>query len=677
MMMANNSQQPRFVIIPILCVLLLLSGCISTGSPQTVKNQEPSKPVTTEIKKTEPPPQTSSKTAQPTAEPGVGTKTPNATPPVIPPVSEPSKQTTTPQPEKPPAIAENPKKEDNNPPLTSKQPVAAQSSTTSSSETLPGSKTPSASVQPKSHPIDETAKLSNQELLDAAMEYFQASNDFWEQGDLDGALDALDKSYFFILKVVKNDDPEVAQQKEDLRITIAKRIAEVYASRFTVANGNHKAIPLIMNKHVEKALNSFKGPERNAFLAAYRLSGRYRPAIVKALEEAGLPTELSWLPLIESNFKIRAFSSARALGLWQFIASTGSKFGLKRDTWIDERMDPDKSTAAAIAYFQELHHIFGDWSTVLAAYNCGEYAVLRRIKTQRLNYLDNFWDLYEELPRETAFYVPKFMAVLQVINDPQGHGFTLPAVDNTIEVEDVTINKKMQLSDAAKHLGIDAELLKDLNPELRHGITPEKPYILKTPKGAGESLLAKLNEIPVYEPPVPPYFVYTVSRGDTISTIARRFRISMNALMEANDLSKKHYLRVGSHLRIPSGRYAPSIAKKTYTPPTSNALVRCVVQEGDSLWTIANRYNTTVDSIRSLNKLKDKNLKMGQEIVISPNHITGERSSNAKTYVVQEGETLYSIAKKHKMNLTEFLALNNLRPSSTIYPGQSVKIKAD
>jgi len=573
---------------------------------------------------------------------------------------------------------ENSKKEEVNPPPPNKQPPAVQPSIASSSETPSGSKPASASAKPKNQPIDETAKLSNQELLDAALEYFQASNDFWEQGDLDGALEALDKSYSFILKVTKSDDPGLAQQKEDLRITIAKRVTEVYASRFTVANGNHKAIPLVMNKHVEKALNSFKGPERNNFLAAYRLSGRYRPAIVKALEQAGLPTELSWLPLIESNFKIRAFSSARALGLWQFIASTGYKFGLKRDTWIDERMDPDKATAAAIAYLQELHNIFGDWSTVLAAYNCGEYAVLRRIKTQRLNYLDNFWDLYETLPRETAFYVPKFMAVLHIINDPQANGFTLPPVDDPIEVEDVAINRKMQLADAAKHIGLSADFLKDLNPELRHGITPEKPYTLKTPKGQGEALLAKLNEIPVYEPPVPPFFSYTVRRGDTLSTIARQFRISMNALMETNNLNRKHYLRAGSHLRIPSGRYAPATAKKTYTPSTSTALVRYVVKEGDSLWTIANRYNTTVDSIRSLNKLKDKSLKMGQEIVISPNHITGERSSNAKTYyVVQEGETLYAIAKKHQMNLADFLVLNDLKPSSTIYPGQTVKIKAD
>ena len=143
-----------------------------------------------------------------------------------------------------------------------------------------------ASEGPKQE-LTESETLSNQELLDSALDFCQASNDYWERGDLDNALDALDKAYSLILKVNMDDNPELLQQKEDLRITIAKRIMEVYASRFTVAPGIHKAIPLVMNDHVRKALASFTGREKGFFLNAYRRSGKYQPAIVKALEEAG------------------------------------------------------------------------------------------------------------------------------------------------------------------------------------------------------------------------------------------------------------------------------------------------------------------------------------------------------------------------------------------------------
>ncbi len=205
----------------------------------------------------------------------------------------------------------------------------------------------------------ESIKPSAQEMLDSALEFCQASSDFWEQGDLDNTIDALDQAYSLILKIDPSiSSPEILQQREDLRYTISKRIIEVYSSRFTVANGTYKEIPLIMNNHVEKALDILKGRERDFFLDAYKRSGIYRPAIVEALKKAGLPEELSWLPIIESGFKVRALSPARALGLWQFIVSTGYKFGLKRDQWVDERMDPEKSTQSAIAYLKELHRIF-------------------------------------------------------------------------------------------------------------------------------------------------------------------------------------------------------------------------------------------------------------------------------------------------------------------------------
>jgi len=545
-------------------------------------------------------------------------------------------------------------------------------------EVIDSMEPPASEIVPSSEKnIDNHASLNttynptDQELIDTALEYCQASNDFWEQGDLDNAIDALDKAYSITLNISGDNTAEVLQQKEDLRFTISKRIIEVYSSRFTVANGSHKEIPLDMNEHVKKAIDLFKGKEKKFFLAAYARSGRYRPAIVEALKEAGLPEELSWLPLIESGFKVRALSKARALGMWQFMASTGSKFGLKRDTWIDERMDPEKSTNAAVAYLTELHQIFGDWTTVLAAYNWGEGRVLKQIKNQKINYLDNFWDLYEKLPSETAFFVPKFLAVLHILNNPEEYGFTLPPLEEELKYEKVTINKQILIKTIAEGLDIDYNILRDLNPELRRELTPKTTYSLRVPKGKGEVLLAKLNEIPAWRPPVVTYVEHKVRSGESLSVIAERYRTSIRSIMKMNGLKNRNYLRVGWTLKIPTGKtYASSDMS------SSSYVTEYVVKKGDSLWKIANRYNTTVQALTSLNNLQSTTLQIGQVLTISPG-LTASKPVNTQEYTVKKGDSPYLIAKRNKMNLHEFLKLNNLTPQSTIFPGQIVKVVAE
>ncbi len=415
-------------------------------------------------------------------------------------------------------------------------------------------------AQPDKGPKEEgliSEGMTNQDLLDSALEYAQAASDYWDRGDIDSALDALDTAYFLILNVKTDDDPNLLQQKEDLRFTISKRIVEINASRFTVAAGDRNSIPLIMNDHVRREIESFKGPERDFFMAAYRRSGRYRPAMLRAFKEAGMPQELTWLPLIESGYKVRALSRARALGLWQFIASTGYRYGLKRDQWIDERMDPDKSTGAAIAYLKELHQMFGDWTTALAGYNCGEWAVMNRIKTQKINYLDNFWDLYVKLPQETAAYVPRLLAVLHIVNDPKAHGMALPPLDPEIQAEEVMINKQVQIKTLAGALNVDDDLLGEMNAELRLNMTPDSPYPLKVPEGKGQVLLAKVNDIPAYCPPAgvasaSGYIIHKVRKGETIASISRKYRTSPEVIRDFNDFKKNETLVVGSKIKVPA-----------------------------------------------------------------------------------------------------------------------------
>lgn len=518
--------------------------------------------------------------------------------------------------------------------------------------------------------LSADGEFLDQELIDSAMEFYQASTDFWEQGDLENAIGALDKAYFLILQLPPTADPDLIRQKEDLRITISRRIVEVHSSRFTVAGGNHNAIPLTMNDDVQRALDLFKGPQRNFFLDSYRRSGLYRPMIVEALNEAGLPEELSWLPFIESGYKVRALSHARALGMWQFIASTGHRFGLKRDQWIDERMDPEKSTRAAIEYLTELHQIFGDWTTVLAAYNCGEGRVLNRIRSQQIQYLDNFWDLYRQLPRETAFYVPKFLAVLHIVNDPEAHGFDLPEVYSPRSKDFVTVNKQIHLRTVAQHLEMDYGLLREMNAELRQYLTPNAPYTLRVPKGNGPTLVAKLGDLPAWSPPQPTHVTHTVRRGETLSGIAARYGTSVQAIANANGIRNQNLLRVGSRLSIPSRGSAAAVAA-AYSQ--TGGLTEYRVRKGDSLWRIAQRFSTTTGAIQSANGLQTTRLQIGQVLKV-PTGTSSGTSGTVQTYRVRSGDNPYLIARRHKMELSDFLRVNSLTPNSTIYPGQVVKV---
>ena len=391
----------------------------------------------------------------------------------------------------------------------------------------------------------------DQALLDTALELTETAQEYWEDDDMDEAIESLDQAYALILKVTGNN-PKLSQQKEDLRFMISKRIMELYASRHVAVEGNHHAIPMTINDHVKREIQSFQTIERDFFLESYQRSGRYRGKIVEALKEAGLPEELSWLPLIESGFKVRALSRSRALGLWQFIPSTGYKYGLKRNTWIDERSDPEKSTEAAIAYLNELHQMFGDWATVLAAYNCGEGSVARVIRAQKNDYLDNFWDFYERLPRETARYFPRFLAVLAIIRDPAQYGFTLDELDQPISHETITIERPIHLKSVADKLGVDLEDLTMLNPELRRNATPDGPYALKVPPGKGEVLTVALETLPKWTPPKVEYVVHRVRRGETLSLIALRYRTSIQRILEANNIRSGRMLRVGQRLKIPA-----------------------------------------------------------------------------------------------------------------------------
>jgi membrane-bound lytic murein transglycosylase D len=523
--------------------------------------------------------------------------------------------------------------------------------------------------------LDPVSTQKIQTDLDEALELCELSQEYWQQGDLENAVETLDRAYALILSADTSNRPKLIQQKEDLRFMISKRILEIYASRNIVVNGNHNAIPIAINRHVQAEIDLFtSGREKSFFIESYRRSGRYRDQIVKALKAAGLPQELSWIPLIESGYKVRALSRARALGLWQFIPSTGYKFGLQRNKFIDERLDPEKSTRAAIEYLKELHSIFGDWATVLAAYNCGEGRVLKVIRTQNINYLDNFWDLYERLPQETARYVPRFLATLHILNNPETYGLDVVSIDPPMAYETVDVSKQIHLKNIAKTIGVDEETLMELNPELRYRILPDDTYRLRIPPGDSALLMANIDQIPVAQPPQRAYVYHRVRNGETLSVIARKYRARVRDIMQANNLRRSNYIVAGRRLKIPQHGYLqhnPQTAEK----PRDGQAISHIVRKGDSLFTIARQYGTTTKKIQELNHLTTTTLQKGQVLVISPGQGEPPEVNGLATYEVRPGDSPFVIAQRYQMPLNRLLYLNQLYPSSTIYPGQKLFIE--
>jgi membrane-bound lytic murein transglycosylase D len=237
--------------------------------------------------------------------------------------------------------------------------------------------------------------------------------------------------------------------------------------------------------------------------------------------------------------------------MWQFIASTGYRYGLNRDRWVDERMDPEKAARAAAKFLNDLHTAFGDWATALAAYNCGEFAVQSVINTQHINYLDDFWDLFSRLPFETARFVPRFMATVLIARNPEKYGFTLPAPYAALKYETIKVDRPIKLTTISTALGLDAAELPFLNPELRFDSTPDTAYDLKIPLGLGEKALPIIKSLPKYVPPEMSYSWHMIRPGDTLSGIAQTYHTSIDMLLKLNGIRINSVLLPGRRLKVP------------------------------------------------------------------------------------------------------------------------------
>lgn len=532
-----------------------------------------------------------------------------------------------------------------------------------------------------------------------------------EAGDIDGALLALDQAFSALLRLDESENTPPEDEMNRLRADIAHRVLEIHMARYAARTGERReGFPLEMNDHVQREIDFLANS--NCFRVGVQRSAQYRSAIVAILKEEGLPEELSWLPVIESSYNPKALSPAGALGIWQFIQGTGRRFGLARDDYIDERMSPEKATRAAVAYFKDLYAIFKDWPTVLAAYNCGEGRVLSVINQLEGNYQDNFWQLYERLPKETARYVPQFMATVHIAMDPEKYGLTPPGPEVPPPAsETVRVSRRVSLQDLAKAIDVAPKTLQEMNPELRHRVLPPRAYSLKIPAGKSQLLLACIDDIPESGVPVPTdttIVYHRVTSGDTLSHIAKRYKTNVQDIMKLNRLYKRHFLVAGDMIKVSSkipanktvagkvtgGKASIQVAdarskKKAASTTAVAAPTRAprthVVRQGDSLWNIAKKYDTDDRALSELNRLSGKRLRVGQELKI-PGPVLAVKSISAKTdkpvpvkkrrvYKVQRGDAPLDIAQRHHMDLGDFLRVNHLSPGTVIFPGQEVYVE--
>lgn len=301
---------------------------------------------------------------------------------------------------------------------------------------------------------------------------------------------------------------------------------------------------------IERKINLFSERLRERFSTWLSRSTKYIELMREILVEKGLPEDLVYLPLIESGFNVNAHSPAKAVGPWQFIESTGRRYGLTIDWWRDERKDPIKSTIAAAKYLKDLYRIFGDWSLALAAYNAGEGRVGKAVNRIGEN---DYWNLLNTryLPRETKDYVPKYIAAITIAKQPEIFGFENLKEHEPLEYDEVVIPSPIDIDIIAKCAQTDIDTIRELNPELKRWSTPMnvKEYIIRIPYGSEEIFFENLYNIP--EEQRFSYDTYISNKGDTVQKIAKKLKLSANVLYEMNGKNIFSNLKAGTKIKIP------------------------------------------------------------------------------------------------------------------------------
>ena len=418
--------------------------------------------------------------------------------------------------------------------------------------------------------------------------------------------------YTHKLNTVQNINAPIMAEKIWTDISEAIEI-EMGETKFTVVDDRDGHIPLVRTKQVDQYINYFQTKGRKQFQIWLNRYAEYKGLILPILEEHEMPEEFIYLAMIESGLNPKAYSKANASGMWQFIYSTGKKYGLSRDWYKDERRDPVKATHAACKYLKDLYTLFDNWYLTLAAYNCGEGRVLRASK---LHQTYDFWQMHS-LPRETRNYIPYFLSAAIIARTPKAYGFKVPNVE-PFRYETITLEKSADIAVLARVAGLKPNVLREYNPELRQSATPsEGSYILKLPVGKKDGFLVAWNAIPEEERFAPQFVVHRVRYGESLWTISKKYSVSIHDLAAVNKIRNRNKVRVGQKLNVPlKGGRTWGNGENGGPPGHSKRVYR--VKRGDTLGQIAEDHGTRASKIRRWNNMKYGShlIHPGQKLVI-------------------------------------------------------------
>jgi len=452
--------------------------------------------------------------------------------------------------------------------------------------------------------------------------------------------------------------------------------------------GKYDTIPLVENSRFDYYVKLFTGNYRDVFQKWLNRSNEYIYIVRDILRREGVPEELVYLPFTESGFNPSVTSHAGARGMWQFMKGTGKAYGLESDFWVEERNDFEKSTVAAARHLKDLYNKLGDWYLAMAAYNAGLGKVLNAIK--RYNTRDFFvmsQRKYRYLKLETKDYVPKYLALRYLARNYQDFGFETPS--GTPQLFDrVTLYRQANLYVISSLIDTDIESIRELNPELMTPMTPPvEKYSLRVPYGKKDILEKELEHITDEE--LAQFHIEFAKKGRSLSSIARKYKMTVNELKDLNGLRHNNILR-DTYVFIPIKEVYDSKLNSDFVQELKrfNPKVH-IVRRGDSMYQIAHRYGMSLYELMSLNRgVNAKLIRPGQSIIVSDSYYNARNkrkpvsrsyakstggSYNKTTHTVRYGESLWSISNKYGTTISQIKSTNGLR-SNVIQPGKRLVV---